>query len=463
MAVTRIWAVRDNLKRLVDYAANPDKTEYSGLAKALHYAENDAKTAFSESVQLVSGIHCRPERAWPEMRAVQEQFGKTGGVVAYHAYQSFRPGEVTPRQCHEIGLELANRVWGGRFQVLVATHMNTDCLHNHFVINAVSYLDGKKYEQKRSQYHDLRRASDELCREKGLSVIEQPGGKTPRPIYEAEKRGEPTRYDDMRRAIRQAVRESSTERDFARALQSLGYCWHREENRKYAALQALDGGRPVRVYRLGKGYDWPDIQRGLAANLARYGPRLYSFCNDPRYGFRAPQVPPVRRARRYRSRNLLAARRKGSLYGLYLHYCYRLGIYPKRAAPQINWPELRAQWRDIGQLCRELHFVSEHRFSGLDAVCAYREAVGVRIAALQGERADCVRQLRRKIPSPGAEQRRAELIAQIKALREESSLAERVIRRVQNAGEHRRAMQQLSREQAQAKLCQTHKKYEQAR
>lgn len=79
--------MRDNLKRLVDYAANPDKTEYSGLAKALHYAENDAKTAFSESVQLVSGIHCRPARAWAQMRAVQEQFGKTGGVVAYHAYK----------------------------------------------------------------------------------------------------------------------------------------------------------------------------------------------------------------------------------------------------------------------------------------------------------------------------------------------------------------------------------------
>ena len=402
MAVTKIWAVRDDLKRLVDYAANPDKTEYSGLAKALHYAENDAKTVLAESVQLVSGIHCRPAQAWADMRAVQEQFGKTGGVVALHAYQSFKPGEVTPRQCHEIGLELANKVWGHRFQVLVATHMNTDCLHNHFVINAVSYLDGRKYEQKRSQYHDLRRASDAICREKGLSVIEKPGGKTPRPIYEAEKRGEPTRYNAMRQAIRQAVREGSTERDFARALAALGYRWRREESRRYATLQAVDGGRPVRVYRLGKGYDWPDIQRGLMANFARYGPRFYDFCNDPRYGFRPPPEPGKRQIRRYRSRNLLTARRKGSLYGLYLHYCYRLGIYPRRQTAPVNWPELRAQWRDIEQLCKEINFVSEHRFSNLDAICAHREAVSVRIAVLQGERADCVRQLRRKAPPPGA-------------------------------------------------------------
>ena len=65
-------------------------------------------------------------------------------MVALHAYQSFREGEVTPEQCHEIGVALARKVWGRRFQVLVATHMNTDNLHNHFVINSVSYVDGKK-------------------------------------------------------------------------------------------------------------------------------------------------------------------------------------------------------------------------------------------------------------------------------------------------------------------------------
>ena len=66
------------------------------------------------------------------------------------------------------------KVWGKRFQVLVATHMNTDNLHNHFVINSVSYVDGKKYEQRRSQYAEFRAASDKLCREYGLSVVEQP-------------------------------------------------------------------------------------------------------------------------------------------------------------------------------------------------------------------------------------------------------------------------------------------------
>ena len=144
MAVTKIWTIKDSLQRVLDYAANPDQTEYDVLAQTLHYAENDAKTKLNESAQLVTGIHCRADHAWEDMRAVQERFGKTDGVVALHAYQSFREGEVTPEQCHEIGVALARKVWGNRFQVLVATHMNTDNLHNHFVINSVSYVDGKK-------------------------------------------------------------------------------------------------------------------------------------------------------------------------------------------------------------------------------------------------------------------------------------------------------------------------------
>lgn len=455
--------MRDNLKRLVEYASNPEKTEYGSLARTLHYAENDAKTVLSESVQLVSGIHCRAQQAGADMRAVQERFGKTNGIVAYHAYQSFKPGEVTPQQCHEIGLELANKVWGYRFQVLVATHMNTGCLHNHFAINAVSYVDGKKYEQKRSQYYDLRRMSDKICRERQLSVIEKPGGKTPRPLYEAEKRGEPTRYNLMRRAIRQAMTQASTERDFARALQSLGYRWRRDETRKYATLQALDGGRAVRIYRLGAGYDWPDILRALSANLAQYGPRYYDLCNDPRYGFKEFCPAPERRVGRYSCRNLHTARRKSGLWGSYLHYCYKMGIYPKPAPSRINWPELQAQWRNVEQICREMQFVSEHRFQNVGEVAAYRENVDDMIARLIQERADCVRQLRRKDPLPDAAQRRAELTSEIKKLRAENSLAEQVIKRVRTIEEHQRAFKQMEQAYQQEKANRKPKRHDHAR
>ncbi len=428
MATTKIWPVRDSLRRVVDYAANPDKTEYSGLAQALHYAENDAKTTLRETAQLVSGVHCRPATAWAEMRAVQEQFGKTEGVVAMHAYQSFKPGEVTPEQCHAIGVELARRVWGGRFQVLVATHMNTGCLHNHFVINAVSYVDGKKYEQRRSQYQDLRRISDQLCREYALSVIQNPGGKKPQPLYESEGEGQ-TRYEAMRRAIRKAVSQASTERDFARVLRQQGYLWRREDGRKYATLRSLDGGRAVRVYRLGAEYDWPALERALAKNFARYGPHFYDLNFNPRYSLRPRPAyhPPTRR---YRCRGLFP-HQKSSLFRLYLYYCYQLGIYPKRPTPRVNWPEINALWRDIGKTLEELHLTSQRGFSTVAEVKAHRETLAGQITALFKERADCARQLRWREPPPGVAQRRAELTRQIAALHKEDATAKRIIEKVE--------------------------------
>ena len=96
MAVTKIWTIKDSLQRVLDYAANPDKTEYDALAQTLHYAENDAKTKLNESAQLVTGIHCRTDRAWEDMRAVQERFGKTDGVVALHATKASARGK-SPR------------------------------------------------------------------------------------------------------------------------------------------------------------------------------------------------------------------------------------------------------------------------------------------------------------------------------------------------------------------------------
>ena len=76
MAVTKIWTIKDSLQRVLDYAANPDKTEYDALVQTLHYAENDAKTKLNESAQLVTGIHCRADHAWEDMWAVQERLVK---------------------------------------------------------------------------------------------------------------------------------------------------------------------------------------------------------------------------------------------------------------------------------------------------------------------------------------------------------------------------------------------------
>ena len=431
MAVTKIWTIKDSLQRVLDYAANPDKTEYDALVQTLHYAENDAKTKLNESAQLVTGIHCRADHAWEDMRAVQERFGKADGVVALHAYQSFREGEVTPEQCHEIGVALARKVWGKRFQVLVATHMNTDNLHNHFVINSVSYVDGKKYEQRRSQYAEFRETSDKLCREYGLSVVEQP------------KTKEPARYARMREAIDQACEDASTAEDFHRALYRQGYIFGSDPNRRYATIRARDGGRAVRLYRLGEEYDLTAIDDRLRGNYLLYGSGLYERKHPTR------QYTP----KRYRPKNHYTGKGilqiffevffgESQMHRLYLYYCYQLGILPKKQQPRINRPELERIWKNINKVLAEYAFVHDHKFPSLQAIVDYRKGLSRQIDALAAQRAEIVKQMRRKDASPKLADRRAMLTCKIAELRKEDKIAEGAIKRIQRTRESNRIDQE---------------------
>ncbi len=428
MAVTKIWTIKDSLQRVLDYAANPDKTEYDALAKTLHYAENGAKTKLNESAQLVTGIHCRANRAWEDMRAVQERFGKTVGVVALHAYQSFREGEVTPEQCHEIGVVLARKVWGKRFQVLVATHMNTDNLHNHFVINSVSYVDGKKYEQRRSQYAEFRAASDKLCREYGLSVVEK------------SKVKEPARYARMREAIDQACEDASTAEDFHRALYRQGYVFGSDPNRRYATIRARDGGRAVRLYRLGEEYDLAAIDDRLRGNYLLYGPRLYEL-KHPTRQYAAKRYRP-NEGRSILETFLGVFFGESHIHRLYLYYCYQLGILPKKQQPHINRPELEAIWKNIYKVLAEHAFVHDHKFPSLQAIVDYRKDLSQQIEALVAQRAEIVKQMRRKDAPPELANQRAMLICKIAELRKEDRIAEGAIKRIQRTHESNRVDQE---------------------
>ena len=194
MATTSIWRVNGWLGKVLIYIENPDKTENpdffekqdmdgkeaQGLSDVIEYAVQQQKTGKTvesegETVmrQFVSGVNCSPSTARDEMIAVKKRFGKEDGTVAYHGYQSFAPGEATPELAHEIGLALAKKLWGEKYQVLVATHLDRENhLHNHFVVNTVSFVDGIKYHRTEQDYFDMQRESDRLCREYGLSVID---------------------------------------------------------------------------------------------------------------------------------------------------------------------------------------------------------------------------------------------------------------------------------------------------
>ena len=144
MAVTKIWAVIKRVDHVVDYATNKEKTKIQmspngmyarDLKDVIDYARNSDKT---EEEYFVTGINCEPQSAYEEMQDTKMYYKKNDKILAFHGYQSFAPGETTPEIAHKIGVELAHEIWGDRFQVVVTTHLNTKCLHNHFVINSVS-------------------------------------------------------------------------------------------------------------------------------------------------------------------------------------------------------------------------------------------------------------------------------------------------------------------------------------
>lgn len=152
MATTKLWKFKSRLDRLINYAINGEKTE---------------------NKLFVSGINCMPDTAFYKMTNVKKQFFKTGGIECYHGYQSFAENEVTPEQAHEIGVKLAEELWGDRFQVIVSTHLNTDNIHTHFVLNSISFLDGKRFCNTKKDYALMRMTSDKLCKDYGLSVLKQ--------------------------------------------------------------------------------------------------------------------------------------------------------------------------------------------------------------------------------------------------------------------------------------------------
>ena len=153
MAVTKILAKTTRLDHLVRYVINPKKTD--------------------EQV-FVSSVGCVPESAARTWMDTKRRFGRVDGVQAYHLIQSFKLGEVTPELAHEIGNRFAEKHLDG-YEVIVGTHVDKAHVHNHIIFNSVSDRDGHKYHSSPdSYYREIRGLSDRLCREYGLSVIDEP-------------------------------------------------------------------------------------------------------------------------------------------------------------------------------------------------------------------------------------------------------------------------------------------------
>ena len=282
MAVTRIWPIKNNIHQVIDYASNKNKTDlskYSDLIDALHYAADKDKTNLeNEQKLLVEGINCDPDIAARQMIDTKEIYGKTDGVVAYHAYISFKSGEVSPEEAQRVAMDVANKMWGKDYEMIVATHLNANCVHCHIVINSVSMTDGKKMNENKAMYQLFRKTSDEVCLEHGLSVIEKPKGRRiPYNIYKAMQKGIKTKYDYMRDDIDYAIIRSANEKQFFRIMTQKGY-WF--DNGKIAYR---NDEHAVKLTTLGEIYTYEKIRERIYSQdkfTANNNFRNYLYAND---------------------------------------------------------------------------------------------------------------------------------------------------------------------------------------
>lgn len=431
MAVTSIWPIKGRVDRVINYARNPEKTtegsyeeqaSLHAIDNVVEYAADDMKT---ERRSYVSCLNCREDTAAAQFMETKRLWGKLGGRVCYHGYQSFKADEVTAETAHEIGVKLAQELWGDRFEVVVATHCNTGHYHNHFVINSVSWADGYKFYNSPADYARMREVSDRLCREYAISVIENPGGRAKHYAeWQAEQNGKPTHRGTIRADIDRAILASTTERDFLRVMGEMGYQLKIRgkggKPLKYPALKPPDAGGYFRFHKLGEGYTLDEIKERILHNLQKQV--LF------------PEVvhrPP----RRYRVRGKPRKKITG-LRALYFRYCYELHIIVKRPASvkRVSFL-LREDIAKLDRLDAETRFLGKHRISTIGELTAHRETASAEIDALTAQRQELrkeLRQLDRQGDAKAVDEVKQKISAisnRLKALRKEVVLCDGIAQR----------------------------------
>ena len=397
------------LDRSVEYVMDKDKTSRMGAGSASSLAEavDDARDREkTECGVFESAIGCTLDTAYLDMRANKERWGRMDGVQGYHLVQSFAEGELTPELAHRIGLELAERLLHGRYPAVVATHLNTHCLHNHIVWDSVAMDTGRKYRSSaRTYYTEVRAESDRLCRQYGLSVIESPESERGKKHYGkwlAEQNGKPTWRTAIRQDVDSAIAASLTWRQFVKALEGQGY--ELRMQRKYPTLRPPGKERCVRFKTLGKQYTPEAIRMRILY------PRRRVSTEEKRQA-----VPRVQYARlRTRGRPV---RGIIGLRALYYRYLYELGALPQK--PVYPGYAVRQDIRKLDQYVEQMRFLSRHGIDSREQLAEYRKPLLDEIAALTKER----RGLYRSAPdSP----RIGQITARLKVLRKEIRMCGRV-------------------------------------
>ena len=368
MATTKIWKVQKRLDHVINYATNEEKTknnyseygmdEFESIRQVMTYATNPEKT---EKQFYTTGINCEVKEAVKQMQFVKTIYGKENGILAFHAYQSFNEGEVTPEIAHEIGVKLANEMWGDRFQVVVSTHLNTQHLHNHFVINSVSFKDGKKYYSNLTNTALLRKTSDEICEEYGLSVLKEKTCKSGinfENFYKKSMR-DSDYYKFAKEDIDYAIKHSYTLKQFQQMLVSMGYSYYYRADKLSVRREPYK--RNIRVERaFGEEYSLENIKRRILENDYIRQEKIIPYM--------------VIRNRRFTTRDRIKRKYKPKgIVALYYYYRYLIKLYTRNNTQYKLTPKMRAEVKKMDEYSERIRFLCKYKIETLSDVDNVKE------------------------------------------------------------------------------------------
>ena len=426
MATTGFWPVKGKLKSVIVYAENPDKTMNpkffdSDLYATLQYAENSNKT---DQELFVSGINCSKHNAYAQMVAVKKKFGERGSVVAYHGYQSFKENEVTPEECHEIGIETARKMWGDKYQVIVTTHLDKQHhLHNHFVINSTSFKDGLKFRNKIGDHYELRKISDAICKERGKSVLENApfyGGE--KAAYWLHKQGKQTHRDMLREDIEICLTVATSWDEFRRVLFTMGY----EVDYRRFTIKAKDWERGVRVVSLG--YTVEGIEKRF--NKTYYSGHHLTDWNAFFYARR--RYFPLESVRKKLEFGIEHGKRPEVIYvnTMFLLIILVFQLLKEIADAMLISPEMRHATKDIKQYVADYHFLTDNQIQTTDDLAVTIDETKLKIAELEEKRNKADNKKRRATTPEDKERYKAlrkEITQEITPLRKKLKQAEDIL------------------------------------
>ena len=438
MATTAFWPVYNHLKETIDYAKNPDKTierKYvdEDLYKTLQYAENSEKT---DETMYVSAVNCPKQHAYEYMMRTKRRFHESGKIVGYHGYQSFAAGEVTPEEAHQIGIETAKRMWGGQYEVVVTTHLNTGHLHNHFVANSTSFVTGKKFRNQIKDHKRFRDISDAVCREHNKSVLKDApfyGGE--KGSYWVHKNGGKTHRDILKEDLEHCLREAYSVKDLIRRLNAIGYECDFNPKHEHWTVRAADWDRAVRIDKLGF------TKERLRNEFDGHKLRVYSFNAIGFYLFDhpvyKPNIYPVNKLLKDMEYELDHANGAGAAAAalvaiLFLIMITIIQLTRDRNDYEPRTPGLRKLITEAPKIEQEYRLLIDNNISSMQELFDYHDGLENQINALEVERQKIRNRIRRcdnNEEKTSLKQQAKDITKQLTPLREQNKITDRIERR----------------------------------